>query len=152
MEGVDHCTYLQEGDKTVCSNYSGISLLPPTYKILSNILLSRLNQYAEEIIGDYQCELQRNRSPSLHIFCIPQIIEKKWEYKKAVPQRFINFKKAYYSAKRDVLYNILTESDIHMSLVRLTKLCVTETHSRVLVGKHLSDMFPSRNGFKLAEA
>jgi len=45
----------KKGDKIDCSNYSGISLLPTTYKILSNILLSRLTQYAEEIIGDHQC-------------------------------------------------------------------------------------------------
>jgi len=41
----------KNGDKTGCSNYRGISLLPITYKILSNILLSRLTPYAEEIIG-----------------------------------------------------------------------------------------------------
>jgi len=44
-----------KGDKTDCSNYWGISLLPTTYKILSNILLSMLTPYAEEIIGDHQC-------------------------------------------------------------------------------------------------
>jgi len=32
----------KKDDKTGCSNYRGISLLPTTYKILSNILLSRL--------------------------------------------------------------------------------------------------------------
>ena len=45
----------QKGDKTDCSNYTGISLLLTAYKILSNILLSRLTPHAEEIIGDRQC-------------------------------------------------------------------------------------------------
>jgi len=38
-------------DKTDCSNYRGISFLPTVYKMLSNILLSRLTPYAEKIIG-----------------------------------------------------------------------------------------------------
>ena len=41
------------GDKTDFNNYRGISILPTTYKILSNILLSRLIPYAKEIIGDH---------------------------------------------------------------------------------------------------
>jgi len=45
----------KKGDKTDCSNYRGISLLSTSYKILSNILLSRLISYADEIIGDHQC-------------------------------------------------------------------------------------------------
>ena len=44
----------KKGDKTGCSNYRGIITLATTYKILSNILLSRLTPYAEEIIGDHQ--------------------------------------------------------------------------------------------------
>jgi len=44
----------KKGDKTDCSNYSGISLLPTVYKVLSNILLSKLTLYAEESIGDHQ--------------------------------------------------------------------------------------------------
>ena len=35
-----------------------------------------------------------------------------------------------------------------MNLVRLIKMCLNEIFSRVRVGKHLSDMFPIRNGLK----
>jgi hypothetical protein len=42
-------------------NYRGISLLSTSYKMLSNILLSRLSPYIDEIIGDQQCGFQRNR-------------------------------------------------------------------------------------------
>jgi hypothetical protein len=42
-------------DKTDCNNYRGISLLSTSYKILSNILLSRLSPYIDEIIGYHQC-------------------------------------------------------------------------------------------------
>jgi len=69
----------KKGDKTDCSNYRGISILPNTYKILSSILLSRLIPYAKEIIGDHQCGFPRNRSTIDQIFCILQILEKKWE-------------------------------------------------------------------------
>jgi hypothetical protein len=67
-------------DKTDCSKYRAISLLPTTYKILSNVLLSKLNPYANEIIGDRQCRMRRNRSTTDSIECIRQILEIKWEY------------------------------------------------------------------------
>jgi len=60
----------KKGDKTDCSNYRGIPPLQITYKSVSNILLSKLTPYAEEIIGDHQCGFRRNRSPTDHIFCI----------------------------------------------------------------------------------
>jgi len=66
----------KKGDKTDCSFYKGISLLPTTYKILHNILLSRLIPYAEEITGGHQCGFRRNSSTTDHIFCIRQILEK----------------------------------------------------------------------------
>ena len=69
----------KKGDKTDCNNYRGISLLPTTYKIFSNILLSRLISYAKEIIGDHQCGFRHNRSTTDHIFCIRQMLEKKLE-------------------------------------------------------------------------
>jgi len=138
----------KKGDKTDCSDYRGISLLPTTYPILSSILLSRFTPYAKEIIWDHQCGFRRNRSTTDHIFCIRQILEINWEYNEAVHQLFTDFKKAYDSVKREVLYNILIEFLIPMKLVRLIKMCLRETYSRVQVGKHLSDMFPITNGLK----
>jgi hypothetical protein len=35
-----------------------------------------------------------------------------WEYNEAVPQLFIDFKKAYDSGRKEVLYNILIEFGI----------------------------------------
>jgi len=46
------------------------------------------------------------------------------------------------------LYSILIEFGVPKKLVRLIKICLAETYSRVRVGKNLSDMFPIRNGLK----
>jgi hypothetical protein len=39
----------KKGNKTGCVDYRGRSLLPTTYKILFNILLSRFTSYTEEM-------------------------------------------------------------------------------------------------------
>ena len=50
------------------------------------------------------------------------------------------------------MYNILIESGVPKKLVRLVKMCLTETYSRVRVGKNLSDRFPIRKGLKQGDA
>ncbi|KAJ4426655.1 hypothetical protein ANN_26453 [Periplaneta americana] len=77
---------------------------------------------------------------------------KKWEYKGTVHQLFIDFKKAYDSVKREVLYDILIEFGIPKKLVRLIKMCLSETYSRVRIGQFLSDAFPIHCGLKQGDA
>jgi len=76
----------------------------------------------------------------------------KWEYNEAVHQLFTDFEKAYYSVSGEILYNILIEYGVPRKLVRLIKMCLTETYSRVRVGKNLSDRFPIRNALKQRDA
>jgi hypothetical protein len=40
-----------------------------------------------------------------------------------VHQLFVDFKKAYDSVRREILYNILIDSGIPMKLIRLIKMC-----------------------------
>jgi hypothetical protein len=83
-----------------------------------------------------------NRSATDRVFSIWQILDKKWENNGTVHQLFLDFKKAYYSVKREVLYNILLEFGVSKELVRIIKMCLNETCSKVHVGKLLSDKFP----------
>jgi hypothetical protein len=64
------------------------------------------------------------RSTTDQIFCICQILEKKLEYSDTVHQIFIDFKKAYDSVRREVLYSILIEFGVPMKLVSLIKMCL----------------------------
>ena len=63
-------------------------------------------------------------------------------------QIFIDLKKAYDSVGREVLCNILIQFGFLLEMVRLIKLCLNETYSRVTVGKYLCEFFPMRNGLK----
>jgi len=65
--------------KQTVYNYSGISCLPTMYKILSNIVLSRITPYAEEIIGDHQCGFWCNRSTTdrIQYFVFVKCLKKK---------------------------------------------------------------------------
>jgi hypothetical protein len=73
---------------------------------------------------------------------------KKWEYNETVHHEFIDFKKAYDSLRMETLYNILIEFEVPMKLVRLIKVCLNETHSKVHIGKGLSGSFSIQKGLK----
>jgi hypothetical protein len=64
------------------------------YKFIS-VREEMLIPYVEEFMADHPCGFQRNRKTTDQIFCIRQILEKKWEHNEAMHQLFIDFKKAY---------------------------------------------------------
>jgi sorting nexin-29 len=67
-------------------------------------------------------------------------------------QIFIEFKTAYDSVRREVLYSIVIEFGIPMKLVGLIKMRLNETYSRVRTGKNLSVKFTVQNGLKQGDA
>jgi hypothetical protein len=68
-----------------------------------------------------------------------------------VLQLLADFKKAYDSVRKEVLYNIHIQFGAPVKLVRLVKMCLNETFGKACVGKHLSDMFPVQNCLKLGD-
>jgi hypothetical protein len=48
-----------------------------------------------------------------------------------------------YSVGKDVLYNILTEFEVPMKIVRLIKMCLNEMYRKVRMGKHVYHSFAS---------
>jgi hypothetical protein len=86
------------------------------------------------------------------ILYVCHIIEKEWECNGAMHHLFIDFKEARDLIKREVIYNNLLEFRIPKNLVRLIKMCLNETYSRVFIGKILSHKFPIQNGLKQGDA
>jgi hypothetical protein len=78
-----------------------------------------LTPYVSEIIRDHECGFHHNRSTTNQVSYICQRLEQNLEYNGTVHQLFTDFKKAYDSIKREVLYNIPLEFGIPKKLVRL---------------------------------
>jgi hypothetical protein len=78
----------------------------------------------------------------------PDTGKEKWEYSETVHKLLIHFKRPFDSVKREVLYSIPIEFEVAMKLVRLIKMCLNETCSKVRIGKHLRDTFPIQNSRK----
>jgi hypothetical protein len=125
--------------------------LPTTYKTLSNIPLSRLIPYVEEIMGIINADSDAIDQLRIMYSVFVKYLRKNGN-NEAVHQLFIDFKKAYASVRRQALYNILIEFGVPKKLVRLIKMCLIETYSRIWVGKNLSGMFPNRNVLKQGDA
>jgi hypothetical protein len=103
--------------------------------MLFNILPDWFNLYVNQITGDHERVVRRNRSTTGQIYYIHQILEKEWESIGAEHQLFIVFKKAY----------ILLHFVIPKEQVRLFKLCSNDTYNNDSIGKYTSDRFPLQN-------
>ena len=95
--------YKNQGDRSDCSNYRGISHL----SIVGKVVLARLKQLAERVYPESQCGFRAERSTVDMIFSLRQLQEKCREQQKPLYIAFIDLTKAFDLVSRDGLFNIL---------------------------------------------
>jgi hypothetical protein len=120
--------------------------------VLSGILYNRLAEYAEEILGDYQCKYRINRLTIDHILTITQKQGKACEYNTYLHNLFINFKQAFDSINRGRMLNDLLILGITKKLVQLLSVTMVGSKATVRVDNQHTSTFPITNGVKQGDA
>lgn len=142
------CPIYKKGDKQICGNYRGITLLNVAYKIFSSLVLQRLSTFTEEVISEYQCGFRPGRATTDQLFAIRQTMEKCFEYNTELHMLFIDFSQAFDSVDRIKLLDILESFGVPRKLIRLTHTTLTDCNAKVTVGGKTSRTFPVEKGVR----
>lgn len=138
----------KKGEKEECGNYRGISLLSIPYKVISKIILNRLEHYSNEVIGDHQAGFIKGRSTTNQIFMLKEIVAKYWEYNKEFFAVFIDFQKAYDSIIREKLWSQLEKFGIPRKLINLIRMTVTGSRCSVRINGCNCEPFEINSGVR----
>ena len=133
--------YKNKGDKHICDNYRGISLLAATSKIFSRVTLNRVQSLLDKQLLEEQAGFRTNRSTVDQIFILKMVMEKLHDYNKPLYMCFIDIQEAYDSVNRDLLWQICKHYGLSNKTVRMLQLLHTNTKARIRVNGDLSDSF-----------
>ncbi|BHF61520.1 hypothetical protein SprV_0100449500 [Sparganum proliferum] len=100
--------YKRKGNRQICDNHRGISLLNIAGKIFARILLNRLNNHLEQgLLPESQCGFRRHRGTTDMIFAARQLQEKCQEMRTHLYSTFVDLTKAFDTVNREGLWKIM---------------------------------------------
>ena len=146
-EGTIYPIY-KKGDRSVCSNYRGITLRTATYCVFACLLHDRLQKIAERGIGDYRAGFRTNRSTIDHIHTLRQIMEKSHEYNIELNELFVDFRQASDTVHRSQKIETLKLMEIPNKLIRLIKVTAQNTRAAVETEHGRSEKFIINTGLR----
>lgn len=141
--------YKRKGNKSICGNYRGISLLSIAGKILTRILLVRLlDSIAGKVLPEAQCGFRPKRGTSDMIFAARQIQEKCREQHNDLYTVFIDLTKAFDTVSRDGLWKVLRKFGCTEKFTKILQSLHDGMLGRVSIDGTLSEHFPITNGVR----
>lgn len=138
----------KKGDLSLCSNYRGITLLNTINKVLSIILHDRLAGVLEPLLRKEQAGFRPHRSCVEHINTLRIIVEQSVEFKAPLYLLFVDFKQAFDSVDRDMMWKILQSYGIPLKLLNIVMGLYTEARCQVVHRGKLGEWFTVRSGVR----
>ena len=137
-------------DPRVPLNYRGISLLSCMYKLYTRILNSRLEKYLEnnDLLVEEQNGFRRNRSCQDHIFTLTSIIRNRKNKGLSTFAAFIDFRKAFDSIDRELLFYKLISCGIEGKMYKAIQSLYKNPLCSVTVNNNLTDWFSCDTGVR----
>ncbi|XP_061884956.1 uncharacterized protein LOC133635724 [Entelurus aequoreus] len=141
--------YKGKGEKSVCGNSRGISLLSAAGKVLAKVMLSRLIQsITEHLLPESQCGFRKNRSTVDMIFTTRQLQEKCREQHQDLYMAFVDLSKAFDTVNRDLLWAVLLRVGCPRKFVNILQSFHEGMMAQVTTGGHESRPFKVSTGVR----
>ncbi len=141
--------YKNKGDKAICGNSRGISLLSVGGKVLSKVMLQRLiNNITESMLPESQCGFRKNRSTIDMIFTARQLQEKCREQHQNMFMAFVDLSKAFDTVQRELLWDVLLRFGCPNKFVNILRQFHNGMTARVSIGGKESEPFLVRTGVR----
>nr|VZI06923.1 unnamed protein product [Spirometra erinaceieuropaei] len=141
--------YKRKGNRQVCDNHRGISLLKITGKIFARILLNRLNNHLEEgLLQESQCGFRRHRGTTDMIFAARQLQEKCQEMRTHLYSTFVDLTKAFDTVNREGLWKIMQKFGSPERFTQMVRQLHDGMMARVTDNGAVSEAFAVTNGVK----
>ena len=138
----------KKGDRRVCSNYRGITLLSLPGKVYSGVLERRVRRIVEPRIQEEQCGFRPGRGTVDQLYTLCRILEGAWEFAQPVHMCFVDLEKAFDRVPRGVLWGVLREYGVSDPLIRAVRSLYDRCQSLVRIAGNKSDLFPVRVGLR----
>ncbi|XP_049595828.1 leucine-rich repeat-containing protein 57 isoform X1 [Syngnathus scovelli] len=138
----------KKGDRRVCSNYRGITLLSLPGKVYSGVLERRVRREVEPRIQEEQCGFRPGRGTVDQLYTLGRILEGAWEFAQPVHMCFVDLEKAFDRVPREVLWRVLREYGVPSQLIRAVRSLYHRCQSLVRISGSKSDSFPVRVGLR----
>ncbi|KAL0194436.1 hypothetical protein M9458_012732, partial [Cirrhinus mrigala] len=121
----------KKGDRRVCSNYRGITLLSLPGKVYARVLERRIRPKVEPRIQEEQCGFRPGRGTMDQLYTLFRVLEGSWEFAQPVHMCFVNLEKAFDRVPRGVLWGVLWEYGVRGPLLRAVRSLVRIAGSKV---------------------
>ena len=127
------------------TNYRGISLLSIAAKVCNKILLNRIRDEVDPILRKNEAGFLPGRSCAQQIHILRRVLEGFRDYQPPLVVTFIDFKKAFDSINRKVMFAVLRHYGIPEAVVNAISVLYKNSKSAVMDGG-LSDPFDVTTG------
>nr|VZI45128.1 unnamed protein product [Spirometra erinaceieuropaei] len=141
--------YKRKGNRQVCDNHRGISLLNIAWKIFARIHLNRLNNHLEQgLLPESQCGFRRHRGTTDMIFAARQLQEKCQEMRTHLYSTFVDLTKAFGTVNREGLWEIMQKFGCPKRFTQMVRQLHDGMMARVTDNGAVSEAFAVTNGVK----